>query len=877
MKTAVIENSNMETLEFFNKVGAIAKKEKQSTISLNQMMYWWTRKPLVVGRAATLTSMFDRLDDVKQFMGLESSRPYDYKHDPGALKKKLDDRNISSFKILDPFGGSGNLVFPATNLGLDVTISDYNPVAWLIEKGALEIPARYGPSLHEDFAKYANKVLDETRRETGRYFPDSHLTYLWCWCIRCPYCSQRFPLMNHMYIVRTPKRKLGIRIIPTEGDFAIELVEDISDNDGKKYTQKGGKAVCISCTNTIQYDAMTKDIARHKDREMIAIQMQKTNGRIYIPPTKEHKRTHDNAVRHFAAKRDEFYKSNLIPQEEILASHRAKNTLWNYGITTWDQYFDERQMLVLCTFMNNIKKTCRSISNKSHRKAIATYLAFVLAKRVDNAGFGVLWDSSSVKPTHALSMRQPRISYNFAESNPFEKINGSLLNIVQSISRSIEFAARLDIHATCQNKSVTAASDRQYDLIITDPPYGDDVQYGELSEFFYVWMHRVLSEYYDLPSRIPLDEDYCESQGRFSSKAKAKKFFAASLKKSFKSINAKLKDDGLLVVLFAHSSTETWNQFLVAIQEARLRVVSSYAIHTELATNVLARNKASFKSSIMVTCRKITRESVQFFEDLIPQIDDSVKKILENIPDQRLLTLPITDLLIMVYGKILEISTQHTLLKSYAKDFVPDFETLIKDARNTIIRQLVVKILKKQPNIVGSGMAFYIINKIFNNGQIPTDDALKIAQAYNTSLSSLSKDGVTIQKESIIHLCDLKRSMDYKPDSIDPHNLYQQLCYLVSHKEETEQLLHHDNIRTNDLKPIVDILIKNYTMKKNQNYTLTRNNVEENQILTSIAAHMGIRVEPEYYRLSLKKPRTKKERDEKVRGDEGQSRLEAWK
>ena len=876
MKTAIIENPDMDVLEFFNQVSKAAKKEKQATISLNQMMYWWTRKPLVVGRAMVLASIFDNIGDVKKFMGLDSPAPYNYQPALEDFSTKLG-KSTSLIKILDPFGGSGNLMFPATNLGLDVTVSDYNPVAWLIEKATLEFPVTYGPNLCDDFIKYANKVVDDTKEEVGKYFDSSHLTYLWSWCIRCPYCSQRFPLMNHMYVARTSKRKVGVRITPNANkDFEVELIEGISDDDGKKYTQRGGKAVCISCTNTIQRDVMANDIAKHKDREMIAIQIQKQQGREYVLPTKKHKNTYLDATQYFEAKKSEFIKSGLIPQEETLASHRKKNTLWNYGITVWDHYFDQRQILVMCLFAKNIKKVCSTIPDKSHQQIIATYLTFVLAKRVDNAVLGVIWGSSREIPIHALTMRRPSLSYNFAESNPFGKISGSIVNIIQSIYKSIKFAQRLQTTAFCERKSVTSTSDQQqYDLIITDPPYGDDVQYGELSEFFYVWMYRTLSEYYHgLPPRIPLDEDYCESQGRFSSKKIAKQFFGSGLKKSFKSLNTKLKDDGLLVILFAHSSTDAWNQFLAAMQEARFRIVSSYAVHTELATNPLAKNKASFMSSIMVTCRKINRESVVFFEDLIPQIDDNVRKTLDQIPDKRLLTLPITDLLLVVYGKVLEVCTQHTKLKSYAKDFVPDFETLIKNARSIIIRELVVKLLKKQPSIIGSKMSFYLINRLFNNGVMQADDALKFAQAYDTDLAALDRDGVITRNGSMIHLKDLKRSMDYPPDSIEPQNLYQQLCYLASHQTDVAELLHHDNIRTKDLKPIVDLLIKNYDIKKNQNYKYDQSDIEENHILTSIASHMGITIDnlP-----GTPKSRAKQDRTKKSMGDEGQSRLGQWK
>ena len=56
-------------------------------------------------------------------------------------------------------------------------------------------------------------------------------------------------------------------------------------------------------------------------------------------------------------------------------------------------------------------------------------------------------------------------------------------------------------------------------MILTDPPYGDDVQYGEGSQFFYVWVYRALKDYFtELPSKTPLDEDFCESWGRFGDK-----------------------------------------------------------------------------------------------------------------------------------------------------------------------------------------------------------------------------------------------------------------------------------------------------------------------------------------------------------------------
>ncbi len=517
MKHAVIEDANINVLEFFNRVGNASKKEKQTAPSITQMMAWWTKKPLIVGRAIMLSCCFNNISDVEQFLGLDQEKPFDYNPNISDFKQKLN-IDPKSIKVLDPFGGSGNLMFPAVQLGFDVTVSDYNPLASQIEKAILVYPEQYESNLCDDFKKYANIVLDDTKESLSRFFRKSSTVYLWSWCIRCPYCQQRFPLTNHMYIVKKPKKTLGIKIIPKNKDFKIELVDNISEHDGKSYTQKLGKAVCISCTNTILYDAVVSDIQKYKDREMIAIQIQIGKNKEYILPTSEDKQQYKDAKKMFERKRKEFEMNNIIPNEDILANYSRNNALWNYGITTWDQYFDPRQMLVLCTMLQNIKNVCSKISKKSDREIIATYLSFLLAKRVDQSGFGVHWTIVAELQRGVLSMRQPRIVYNFAESNPFEKISGSIPNIINSIYKSIRFVSKLNYTANCKNESVTQISNEKYDLIITDPPYGNDVQYGEISEFFYVWVYRILSEYHKLPSRVPLDEDYCESPGRFNNR-----------------------------------------------------------------------------------------------------------------------------------------------------------------------------------------------------------------------------------------------------------------------------------------------------------------------------------------------------------------------
>ncbi|MBT6647676.1 MAG: DUF1156 domain-containing protein [Thaumarchaeota archaeon] len=851
MKHAVIEDASVELLELFDEVSKEAKVEKNAIPPINKMIYWWTRKPLVVGRAMALASTLQNVDDVKQLLEPLNGKTRTYVYTPDVAKyaEKLV-RDTKQIKVLDPFGGAGNLVLPAVQLGLDVTVSDYNPLAYLIERSVLEFPVKYGQKLVDDFTKYANQVIDKTREECGKFFQENHLVYLWCWCVKCPHCEQRVPLTNQMYIVKTSKKKIGVKFIPKNKDFTVEIILNMSKEEGTKFTQKRGIAKCISCTNTIDHDSITEDISKRKDREIIAIQIQNHKGRDYILPNDEDKKIYKESLKYFESKRFEFEKDNLIPKEEITATDGFSNRLWPYNIKKWNEFFDERQLVVLCTFLKNTKLVCAQIKDPEYRGVIALYLAEILAKRVNVSGFGTLWDKTRETPQHALTLRQPRIVYNFAEVNPFVSVLGSFPNIVKNIFKGIVFAQSLKNFPKCRLKSVTNSHDSKFDIIITDPPYGDDVQYGEMSEFFYVWVYRIMKDFFsELPMKVPLDEDFCESPGRFGNKKLASEFFEKGLKKSFVSMNDKLKDDGLLIVFFAHSSTEAWNQLLASIKEANFKVVSSYSIHTESISNVIAREKASFMSSIVVVCRKILEPSEAYFEDLIPQIEDKIKNMLKQIPDEKLLSLPITDLLIMVYGKVLEASTQHTELKSYQKDFTPDFETLIKDARSFIMKELVGKITGKSLNVIGPRMSFYLLIKVFHKGIIGGDDAIKISQTYDVDIKDLEKDQVVIKDKDVIRLYYLNENeMDYSPDNVEKSNLYQQLCYLAytadsRSLDKIPSILNHDNFRDEDLKQVISLLIKNYHLRRNKGESLNPKEQRELEILESLGDTAGVKVE----------------------------------
>ena len=267
-------------------------------------------------------------------------------------------------------------------------------------------------------------------------------------------------------------------------------------------------------------------------------------------------------------------------------------------------------------------------------------------------------------------------------------------------------------------------------------------------------------------------------------------------------------------------------------------------------SNVIAKGKASFMSSIVVTCRKINKESTEYFEDIITKTEDKIKSMVAQIPNEKLLTLPITDLLIMVYGKVLEACTKHTKLITYEKREVPaDFETLISDSRAFIMKELVTKLTGTTMNAIGKVMAFYLITKIFHRGTITGDDAIKIAQIYGINLDELEQNHTVSKEKGILRLSYLtENTIEKTPDQVESSDIYEQLCYLSqlvdsNNSDKIPKILATNSFKQEDLKKIISLLVKSYHLRKNKGESLNTREISEMKILETLADTLGIKTD----------------------------------
>ena len=147
---------------------------------ISTLHIWWARRPLAACRAAIYASLVpapeddkelrEKMNFVAELCKWENSLNEEILSK--ARKDILDANGGEPPKVLDCFAGGGSISLEALRLGCESHAVELNPVAVLILKATLEYPQKYGKKLVEDVESWGKWVLDEARKELGRFYPE---------------------------------------------------------------------------------------------------------------------------------------------------------------------------------------------------------------------------------------------------------------------------------------------------------------------------------------------------------------------------------------------------------------------------------------------------------------------------------------------------------------------------------------------------------------------------------------------------------------------------------------------------------------------------------------------------------------------------------
>ncbi len=411
----------------------------------------------------------------------------------------------------------------------------------------------------------------------------------------------------------------------------------------------------------------------------------------------------------------------------MMQANGGVNTGWGYS--HWWKMFNARELLVHATLLQEIDKAVSSWPLDVCEQALGAFQQFL--RMLNMFSF---WHQADDKLAPALSNanyhpKQQVVETNFAGALGY----GRWPTCCGTVLEGMEWArAPWDLFAlqaggatktnkvfpgdpvmpNCQTRSGSSTDIDQLgvpvglDLCITDPPFGNNLFYGDCSDFFYVWMRLVLLKWYEgMPERryfesertprateavenrvehpddrepweteplIPADHvetvraqvaDLALNAGDpnpLFRKEPAHDFYCKTLSACWSEANRVLKPGGLLAFTFHHSEDAPWVDVLESLFDAGWVLVATYPIRSDETKGAGQFGSKKIEYDIIHVCRKrlADPEPVSWakMRRWVKDEGKRYKELLERTHGKELLP---ADLKIILIGKCLEFYSRH--------------------------------------------------------------------------------------------------------------------------------------------------------------------------------------------------------------------------
>jgi adenine-specific DNA methylase len=344
--------------------------------------------------------------------------------------------------------------------------------------------------------------------------------------------------------------------------------------------------------------------------------------------------------------------------------------------------------------------------------------------------------------------------------------------------------------------------DNYFDAVFTDPPYYDNVNYAELSDFFYVWLKRSIGDLYpDLFSTplTPKSKEIVANPVRQGNQESAKRFFEEMLKKSFQEIYRVLKPNGICTIVYAHQSTAGWETLINSLLDSGLVPTASWPIDTEMKERLNAHETASLASSIYIVCRKIKIEETGWFNEVKEEIKKHIFQKLDRLWSEGISG---ADFFIAGIGSAIEIFGKYKKVMDYEGNIIRADKLL------EYVREIVTDYAVRQ--ILHNGIAgelspltrFYILFRwTFGESKVEFDEARKLAQSTGIDLArEWNKRFILKEKEFIRVLGPSDRNIKDIKDSSELIDVlhYVLLLWKEGRRDEMKKVLNDSGFGSKD-------------------------------------------------------------------------------
>jgi len=662
---------------------------------ISMLHLWWARRPLAAARAAVYAALvpapeeIDAKEQAEFFQSLCAWGGSDLSTKEARRQVVAANGGIPR-KVIDLFAGGGAIPLEATRLGCEVTAVELNPVAHVIELCTLDYPQRFGPSLADDVRRWGAWLIERAKHEIGDLYPvviadddgggqttisgtvetnrRTPIAYFWTRTVPCPNPADRphtVPLARQTWLVKRKGRFVALRMVPDRETMSVSYqVVQATSEDGLGFSPAGlsqrGSSTCPLCGASVDLKHVKGEgKAGRMNVELMAVGT--------LPPTgrgKAYLGSHDanhlvpdaERIGRVLADLDE---AGLPLPDELLPMDDTRS-FWTppYGLRKFSDLFTQRQLAMLLTLCKHARDSYLAMVEEGldpdRAKAVATYLGLLIDRVADRSSTVCTWDSSRETAISTFARQAIPMSWDFAETNPFGGSSGDLSMNLDWIAKVVEHCAVTGkpvrvIRASAMELPFGAG---EFDAVITDPPYYDNVPYADLSDFHYMFLKRSIGSLHREhlgADMAPKRNEIVAAPHRQGGPERAKLAYEEMMAQAFAEARRVLKDDGIMVCVYAHQTTAGWATLIEAVRRSGFVVVEAWPLDTEMPVRSLARAQtASLASSIFLVARPRTETRTgDWAHEVRPELQEIVGARVETLTK---LGVSGTDLVIAVIG-----------------------------------------------------------------------------------------------------------------------------------------------------------------------------------------------------------------------------------
>lgn len=506
------------------------------------------------------------------------------------------DFSLDGLVVLDPFVGGGTSVVEASRCGAKVIGFDVDPVATAVTRFELAAAHHNSQSVEELLEPFTDLAATMAPYHTtlladGRSVPVLH--HFWVEVTSCADCDTEFELHPHYRLAYDTARSVQWAFC-----HACHEVHELPLAQESLHCQCGAETQilhgtlkrsirCPKCASKWEVSRRGRTEGSPPRWKLFAQEYLDGEG---SRPKRRFKRadpldqqTYDRAVANF----DALTPGALarVPERLIPIEGRSDDRPIIHGFTQYKELFNTRQLLHLANLgdaiaqMSPEKRHFYAMAFTEHLTSNCMYASYAFGYRRLSPLFSMhayrhitrpvelnpwllgtgrgTFPNAIQKLVRAVKFAKQPMSYTrLGLANPTRPIGPGDGKVAVEASVVLEGAANAAVVAH-SSTSLQGLGNGTVDLVLTDPPYFDNVSYSELSDFYLAWQQTLgvaIPPYDDVTRSAPLRANLALTKRS----ADAIKEYRDRLTSIFQECHRVLRREGVFVFTYHHRAPEAW-------------------------------------------------------------------------------------------------------------------------------------------------------------------------------------------------------------------------------------------------------------------------------------------------------------------------------